>query len=169
MGLIFTALWNKMHKLHCTMLHNYSSSLELWRNWIHSILQRFQILSLPQRHFCVFALSMPTKDALGAIYNNILGQHMAQANFNHNVRRYCNNIVQGAIALHSKMISVFLPTAIKFHYIFNLRDMSNIFQVNKNICAKSKLKGYSKPAMMKLFQVIENHCLLSKRNFVFCL
>lgn len=38
------------------------------------------------------------------------------------------NLVNAALALHQRITSSFLPTAIKFHYIFNLRDLSNIFQ-----------------------------------------
>lgn len=40
-----------------------------------------------------------------------------------------------ATALHQKIAATFLPTAIKFHYIFNLRDLSNIFQVLLWSCA----------------------------------
>ena len=38
------------------------------------------------------------------------------------------NLVNAALALHQRITQSFLPTAIKFHYIFNLRDLSNIFQ-----------------------------------------
>jgi dynein heavy chain, axonemal len=37
-------------------------------------------------------------------------------------------LVTAAINLHQRINQSFLPTAIKFHYIFNLRDLSNIFQ-----------------------------------------
>lgn len=38
-------------------------------------------------------------------------------------------LIQAAICLHQKISQNFLPTAIRFHYIFNLRDLTNIFQV----------------------------------------
>ena len=37
-------------------------------------------------------------------------------------------MVQASIQLHNRCAQIFLPTATKFHYIFNLRDLSNLFQ-----------------------------------------
>ncbi|KAF9414328.1 hypothetical protein HW555_007725, partial [Spodoptera exigua] len=83
-----------------------------------------------QRHFCTFAVSFPGIDACHHIYNSILSQHLRNpANkFLPSVSRYAQSIVGVALALHNKLSTTFLPTAIKFHYIFNLRDLSNIFQ-----------------------------------------
>ncbi len=72
------------------------------------------------------------KDSLRTIYNSILSQHLASsqnAPFTQAVQRYTSQLVDGALAVHQRVAATFLPTAIKFHYIFNLRDLSNIFQV----------------------------------------
>ena len=86
-----------------------------------------------QRHFCVFSVNFPNLDALTTIYTNILSQHLAINGFAQGVQKYASTVISGAVALHAKVTSSFLPTAIKFHYIFNLRDLSNIFQVNINL------------------------------------
>ncbi|XP_041102237.1 dynein heavy chain 11, axonemal-like [Polyodon spathula] len=88
----------------------------------------FTINSRLQRHFTVFAVNFPSADALEAIYSQILMFHFRQFTFNPAVVRTGSTVVQAAIWLHQKMVQNFLPTAIKFHYIFNLRDLSNIFQ-----------------------------------------
>ncbi|KAK3590847.1 hypothetical protein CHS0354_024585 [Potamilus streckersoni] len=88
----------------------------------------FTIDSRLQRHFCVFAVNFPTLEALTTIYTSILSQHLAMNNFSGQVQKYVTALVNGALALHTKVTASFLPTAIKFHYIFNLRDLSNIFQ-----------------------------------------
>ncbi|XP_039715555.1 dynein axonemal heavy chain 17 isoform X6 [Pteropus medius] len=81
-----------------------------------------------QRHFCVFAVSFPGQEALTTIYSTILSQHLAYRSAPMVVQKMSNQLVASALALHQKVTATFLPTAIKFHYIFNLRDLSNIFQ-----------------------------------------
>ncbi|XP_055971730.1 dynein axonemal heavy chain 17 [Sorex fumeus] len=81
-----------------------------------------------QRHFCVFAVSFPGQEALTSIYSTILSQHLAYRSVPMVVQRLSGQLVASALALHQKVTTTFLPTAIKFHYIFNLRDLSNIFQ-----------------------------------------
>uniref|UniRef100_A0A670JPV6 Dynein axonemal heavy chain 9 n=1 Tax=Podarcis muralis TaxID=64176 RepID=A0A670JPV6_PODMU len=81
-----------------------------------------------QRHFSVFALSFPGSDALSTIYSTILTQHLKRGNFSAALQKSSQQLISLALALHVKVAATFLPTAIKFHYNFNLRDLSNVFQ-----------------------------------------
>ena len=77
----------------------------------------------------MFAISFPGLESLKTIYQNILSGHISQGGFSSQIQRNTEKIVNVALELHQKVATTFLPTAIKFHYIFNLRDLSNIFQV----------------------------------------
>ncbi|NXF13134.1 DYH17 protein, partial [Smithornis capensis] len=88
----------------------------------------FTIDSRLQRHFCIFAVSFPSRDTLQTVYGTILEQHLAQQQMPMAVQKMQTQMVATALALHQKVSTTFLPTAIKFHYLFNLRDLSNIFQ-----------------------------------------
>ncbi|MBN3294079.1 DYHC protein, partial [Polypterus senegalus] len=81
-----------------------------------------------QRHFSVFAVHFPNVNALTTIYTSILNAHFQRGSFSYGVTKTVNTLIQAAVCLHHKMTQNFLPTAIRFHYIFNLRDLSNIFQ-----------------------------------------
>ncbi|XP_070509872.1 dynein beta chain, ciliary-like [Chironomus tepperi] len=83
-----------------------------------------------QRHFCVFSVNYPHNDQMYNIYYQILTQHIANPSnkFQPNISRVCESLINAALNLHFRMSQVFMPTAIKFHYIFNLRDLANIFQ-----------------------------------------
>ncbi|KAM3605484.1 uncharacterized protein V6R79_026173 [Siganus canaliculatus] len=88
----------------------------------------FSINPRLQRHFSVFAVHFPGTDALATIFSSILSAHFLQGGFSYGVSRSVGTLIQAAICLHQKISQNFLPTAIRFHYIFNLRDLSNIFQ-----------------------------------------
>ncbi|KAJ8290699.1 hypothetical protein GJAV_G00016460 [Gymnothorax javanicus] len=81
-----------------------------------------------QRHFSVFAVNFPSSEALYSIYSKILASHLQQHPFSHGVLKMADVVVSASIWLHHRMVQNFLPTASKFHYIFNLRDLSSMFQ-----------------------------------------
>ncbi|KAJ8246378.1 hypothetical protein GJAV_G00267070 [Gymnothorax javanicus] len=115
--------WYDRHKLLLKDIHSVQ-----YVSCMNPTAGSFTINPRLQRHFCVFALSFPGVDALSTIYSSILSQHLRGEGFGAALQKSCPQLIQLALALHQRVSSSFLPTAIKFHYIFNLRDLSNIFQ-----------------------------------------
>ncbi|XP_034662377.1 dynein beta chain, ciliary [Drosophila subobscura] len=83
-----------------------------------------------QRHFCVFSVSPPHEDMLQFIYGSILNGHLENPaqGFSKEIRTIGSLLVRVGIALHRRVEYAFLPTAVKFHYLFNLRDLTGIYQ-----------------------------------------
>lgn len=90
----------------------------------------FSIDERLQRHFCAFAVSFPCSESLYRIYSTILLQHLDSdmARFDGGHRKVAGPLVEMGLLLHQRMSQMYLPTAIKFHYNFNLRDLANIYQ-----------------------------------------
>lgn len=82
----------------------------------------------------MLAFNFPSTDALMTIYGQIFHFHLQKQAFCPSVLRAGPSLIQAAIAFHQMVAESFVPTAIKFHYIFNLRDLSNVFQVPQLAC-----------------------------------
>lgn len=95
-----------------------------------------------QRHFGTFACSFPSKQDLSTIYLQIMTGHFKH--FMSAIRELAPKLVEASIALHKKTTEMFMPTALKFHYQFNLRELSNVFQ---GLCLSAGNK-YTEPDQM---------------------
>ena len=62
------------------------------------------------------------------IYSAILDGHLALGGFDAGVAKLGPRLVEAMLELHRNVMHNFLPSAIKFHYQFNLRELSNITQ-----------------------------------------
>ena len=78
------------------------------------------------RHFSAFACSLPGEEDLVLVYRTILDNHLKM--FPSAVHKMCSCIVDATITAHRDISSRFLPSAVKFHYNFNMRDLSSIIE-----------------------------------------
>lgn len=98
-----------------------------------------------QRHFSTFAVNFPGAEAMCHIYYSILSQHIQNPmnKFSAKLLEACDPLIKTAINLHQKMNQLFLPTAIKFHYNFNMRDLASIFSgmmfANGECCSNANM------------------------------
>lgn len=110
-----------------------------------------------QRHFGIFAVNFPSGADIQLIYSQILGAHFKY--FDTSIQNLTQNMVKATIELHHKVSKSFLPTAIKFHYQFNLRELANIFQ---GVCL-SKPQFYKDSTSILKLWIHESYRVFSDR------
>ena len=79
-----------------------------------------------QRWFTTFAISLPGSTSLLTIYQTFLDGHIQS--FCDEIKNQGSNIIKAAMGLHALVYSNFRKTAANFHYEFNIRHISNVFQ-----------------------------------------
>jgi dynein heavy chain len=80
------------------------------------------------RHFTQIMLGTPEKEILLTIYQQMMIQHFS--NFDQQCIKVAPKLVSATVAVFSgiALSPVFAPTASKFHYQFNMRDVAKISQ-----------------------------------------
>ena len=86
----------------------------------------FVICERAQRQFATFACLMPSSQDLTTIFKSLMGGHVN--GFSSQVVDSVDKIVDATLALYEKVMHKFLPSAVKFTYNWNLRELTNIFQ-----------------------------------------
>ncbi|XP_074640231.1 dynein axonemal heavy chain 10-like [Tubulanus polymorphus] len=75
--------------------------------------------------FSVFNMTFPSEASLFHIYNSILAGHTQS--FCDEIQELVSSITKMTMSLYSSIVKDLPPTPSKFHYIFNLRDLSRIY------------------------------------------
>lgn len=79
------------------------------------------------RHFNIIGLPEPSTKTLTKIFGNLLSGFL-DSSFIDPVKKTCEAVVNATIEIYFKISTTLKPTPTRFHYMFNLRDVSKVFQ-----------------------------------------
>ena len=86
----------------------------------------FNINPRLQRHFWICSIPFPGDDNIRSIYQFFLTNHFKS--FNANVQELTKSLVAGIVKLHKCVFAKFKKSAVNFHYEFNIRHITGVFQ-----------------------------------------
>jgi dynein heavy chain len=81
-----------------------------------------------KRNFFIFNMVLPSIVSINDMYGQMLKGRFPIKDNETNTMDVVNKLTSGTIALWRTMQQKMLPTPAKFHYIFNLRELSRVFQ-----------------------------------------
>ncbi|EJK46835.1 hypothetical protein THAOC_34479 [Thalassiosira oceanica] len=81
-----------------------------------------------KRNFFIFNLVLPSITSINDIYGQMLDGRFAGQDFDGDTLDVVGKLTNATIQLWRVMKSRMLPTPAKFHYVFNMRDLSRVFQ-----------------------------------------
>ncbi|KAL7443397.1 hypothetical protein ACHAXH_005661 [Discostella pseudostelligera] len=117
----------------------------------------FEICERCQRHFATFAIAMPSQTDLKTIFASLFSGHLST--FQPVMQELTSRIVDTAIRVHDAVSAKFLPSAMRFMYNWNMRELTNIFQ---GTCL-AKGEYYLKPPMLARLFTHECHRVYADR------
>lgn len=115
-----------------------------------------------KHHF--FIMNMALSNKIGLIFEPIIQAIFPSNNFSNGLNEIFKELTNATVAVWKEMQISFLPTPSKFHYLFNLRDVSRVFkgicQVNADTIKSSKDIGLKniKPELF-LIALWQHECL----------
>lgn len=96
--------------------------------------------------FNLINMTFPAESQIVRIFGTMLNQHAAD--FDENIRVITRDLTDCTIELYGNVIVKMLPTPAKLHYLFNLRDISKVFQ---GLLRSNREAQASKPAFLRLW------------------
>lgn len=76
--------------------------------------------------YSTFNITFPSKEAIEKIYTQILENHVE--NFDDEIKGIVSKITTATLSLYYSVSEKLPRTPVKFHYIFNLRDLSRVYE-----------------------------------------
>jgi dynein heavy chain, axonemal len=107
---------------------------------------RETISSRTLSRFNVINFTFPSQDVLFGIFHGMLASHLRS--FDGGVQEYAKPITAATLQLYDAIVKKMLPTPSKIHYMFNLRDISKVFQ---GLLRGHEMFSNSKPQFLRLW------------------
>ena len=114
-----------------------------------------------QRHFATFAVQPVSDSDASTIFGSIVRGFFEP--FVASVRDLAIKSVDALIFLHGRVVKNFVPTSVRFHYLFTLRELSNVFQ---GVCS-ARPENYRMPQMFVRLWLHEVYRVYSDRLISF--
>jgi len=80
------------------------------------------------RHFCCISVTQFTGETMNKIFSTLVDWWMKKSNFGQNMTKLRNPLISATIEIFETVQRELLPTPVKSHYTYNLRDVSKVFQ-----------------------------------------